>query len=76
MVAKNMAIPLWSSDEPHCRIAWWIELKMRLALFWTGLVVEPSPEATELAMKQDVSTSLVAVVVNMVNRVWIDLSKV
>jgi hypothetical protein len=51
-------------------------LKMRLALFWTGLVVEPSPEATELAMKQDVSTSLVAVVVNMVNRVWIDLSKV
>ena len=49
---------------------------MQLALFWTGLVVEPSPEITELAMKQDVSTSLVAVVVNMVNRVWIDLSKV
>jgi hypothetical protein len=63
----NMDIPLCSSDEPHCRMALWTELKMRLALSWTGLDVEPSPETAELAMKQAVSISLTADLASMVD---------
>jgi hypothetical protein len=39
---------------------------MRLALSWTGLDVDPPPEAAEDAMKQDVSASLVADLVSMI----------
>ena len=59
-MAGITAIPLWFSDEPHCRPAEWTELNMskqlRRALSWDGYRAEDEATARLDAKPVDASS--------------------